>query len=164
MPEEWIPALVADFGSECRERLRVSDTEASISLPVAKLVEAFGARWKLSPRLHPGASGLRGGDIGAHHRLPGTEGARARRHARRLHEADREQWEVMRGPRWPGTSPVPAGTTRARRCARTRARAAVTRSGFPSVTSAESKAGMPPSPCSASSKLSNLVFGAGDAV
>ncbi|MFI8993027.1 type ISP restriction/modification enzyme [Streptomyces sp. NPDC053542] len=44
---------MADFGSECRERLRVSDTEASISLPVAKLVEAFGARWKLSPRLHP---------------------------------------------------------------------------------------------------------------
>lgn len=41
------------LGSECRERLRVSDTEASISLPVAKLVETFGARWKLSPRLHP---------------------------------------------------------------------------------------------------------------
>lgn len=53
MPEEWIRALVADFGSECRERLRVSDTEASISLPVVKLVETLGARWKLSPRLHP---------------------------------------------------------------------------------------------------------------
>ncbi|WP_328332391.1 type ISP restriction/modification enzyme [Streptomyces sp. NBC_00455] len=53
MPEEWIQALVADFGSECRERLRVSDTEASISPPVVKLVEAIGARWKLSPRLHP---------------------------------------------------------------------------------------------------------------
>jgi hypothetical protein len=53
VPEEWIRALVADFGSECRERLRVSDTEASISLPVAKLVEAFGTRWKLGPRLHP---------------------------------------------------------------------------------------------------------------
>jgi hypothetical protein len=53
VPEEWIRALVADFGSECRERLRVSDTEASISMPVAKLVETFGARWKLSPRLHP---------------------------------------------------------------------------------------------------------------
>ncbi|MFF3031900.1 type ISP restriction/modification enzyme [Streptomyces rubiginosohelvolus] len=53
MPEEWIRALVADFGSECRERLRVSDTEASISLPVAKLVEAVGVRWRLSPRLHP---------------------------------------------------------------------------------------------------------------
>lgn len=38
MPEAWIRALMADFGSECRERLRVSDTEASISLPVAKLV------------------------------------------------------------------------------------------------------------------------------
>ncbi len=53
MPEEWIRTLVSDFGSECRERLRVSDTEASISLPVAKLVETFGARWKLRPRLHP---------------------------------------------------------------------------------------------------------------
>jgi hypothetical protein len=31
------------------------------------------------------------------------------------------------------------------------------------VASSASKAGMPPSPCSASSKLSNLVFGAGDA-
>lgn len=51
--KEWIRALVADFGSECRERLRVSDTEASISLPVAKLVENVGARWKLNPRLHP---------------------------------------------------------------------------------------------------------------
>ncbi len=28
-------------------------TEASISLPVAKLVETLGARWKLSPRPHP---------------------------------------------------------------------------------------------------------------
>lgn len=30
-----------------------SGTEASISLPVAKLVETFGTRWKLSPRVHP---------------------------------------------------------------------------------------------------------------
>ncbi|GGS92295.1 hypothetical protein GCM10010206_63790 [Streptomyces cinerochromogenes] len=37
VPEEWIRALVADFGSKCK-RLRVSDTEASISPPVAKLV------------------------------------------------------------------------------------------------------------------------------
>ncbi|MFD8766489.1 type ISP restriction/modification enzyme [Streptomyces mirabilis] len=44
---------MSDFGAECRKRLRVSDTEASISLPVAKLVETFGERWKLSPRLHP---------------------------------------------------------------------------------------------------------------
>lgn len=44
---------MADCGSECGEHLRVSDTEASISLPVAKLVETIGARWKLSPRLHP---------------------------------------------------------------------------------------------------------------
>lgn len=53
MPEEWIRAVVADFGAECQERLRVSDTEASIGPAVAKLVETFGARWKLSPRLHP---------------------------------------------------------------------------------------------------------------
>src|SRR5690606_36913793 len=53
VPEEWIRTLVSDFGSECRERLRVSDTQASTSLPVAKLVETFGARWKLRPRLHP---------------------------------------------------------------------------------------------------------------
>jgi hypothetical protein len=39
VPEEWIRALVADFGTEYRERLRVSDTEASIGLPMAKLVE-----------------------------------------------------------------------------------------------------------------------------
>ncbi len=53
MPENWIQVLVAEFGAECRERLRVSDKEASLSLPVAKLVEAVGARWKLTPRLHP---------------------------------------------------------------------------------------------------------------
>ncbi|MGH3323800.1 MAG: N-6 DNA methylase, partial [Streptomyces sp.] len=53
MPDNWIRALVADFGAECKERLRVSDTEASISPPVSKLVESVGTRWKLTPRLHP---------------------------------------------------------------------------------------------------------------
>ncbi|GAA0494813.1 hypothetical protein [Streptomyces olivaceiscleroticus] len=44
---------MADFGFECRERLWFSDTKASISLPVAKLVEAFGVHWKLSLCRHP---------------------------------------------------------------------------------------------------------------
>jgi hypothetical protein len=53
VPENWIRALIADFGAECAARLRVSDTEAAISPPVSKLVESVGARWKLTPRLHP---------------------------------------------------------------------------------------------------------------
>jgi hypothetical protein len=53
VPENWIQKLVAKFGAECKERLRVSDKEASLSLPVAQLVEAVGGRWKLTPRLHP---------------------------------------------------------------------------------------------------------------
>ncbi|MCP3820730.1 hypothetical protein NLX86_22320 [Streptomyces sp. A3M-1-3] len=53
MPEDWIRALVADFGAECREGLRFSDTEASLSPPVKKLVETFGRRWRLNSRLHP---------------------------------------------------------------------------------------------------------------
>ncbi|MGW0625610.1 hypothetical protein [Streptomyces sp. NPDC002758] len=53
MPEDWIRALVADFGTECREGLRFSDTEASLSPPVKKLVETFGRRWRLNSRLHP---------------------------------------------------------------------------------------------------------------
>lgn len=151
---------------------RVSDTEASISLPVAKLVETFGARWKLSPRLHPEyplpeARVRPDYAVETSGRITGFLEPKAPGHdvtPDGFTKRDREQWELMRGPRWPGTSPVPAGTTRARRCARTRARAAVTRSGFSSVASAASKAGMPPSPCSASSQLSNLVFAAGDAV
>ncbi|MFG3141828.1 hypothetical protein ACGFZA_37120 [Streptomyces sp. NPDC048211] len=97
---------MADFGSECRECLRGSDTEASISLPVAKLVETFGARWKLSPRLHP------------EHPLPEARvrpdctvetSGRLKLKAPGQYvtpdgftKRDREQWELMRGPRWPG--------------------------------------------------------------
>jgi hypothetical protein len=53
VPEDWIRALVADFGTECGQGLRFSDTEASLSPPVKKLVEAFGRRWRLNSRLHP---------------------------------------------------------------------------------------------------------------
>jgi hypothetical protein len=51
--EDWIRSLVAEFGTECKEGLRFSDTEASLSPPVKKLVEAFGRREKLNTRLHP---------------------------------------------------------------------------------------------------------------
>lgn len=76
---------------------------------------------------------------------------------------DREQWELMRGPRWPGTSPVPAGTTGAQvrpdpgSCGGDAVGVLVGALG--SVEDRDAA-----QPVLRVSKLSNLVFGAGDAV
>jgi hypothetical protein len=46
-----------------RTGLRFSDTDASISPPVKKLVEAFGARWRVNRSACGLQSGLRGGTL-----------------------------------------------------------------------------------------------------
>ncbi|WP_260255842.1 hypothetical protein [Streptomyces sp. 840.1] len=74
---------------------------------------------------------------------------------------DREQWELMRT----AVARCQSGSCGHNSGAQVRRdEGSCGGSGFSSVASAASKAGTQPGPCSASSKLSNLAFGAGDAV
>ncbi|MFF7447871.1 MULTISPECIES: hypothetical protein [unclassified Streptomyces] len=133
---------------------------------MAKLVETFGARWKLSPRLHPEYPLLEAYVAETSRRITGLLELKAQGHD-----------VTPDGSTEAGPGPVGADARTA--VARYQSGSCGHNSGaqvrpdegscggaavgFSSVASAASKAGMSASPCSASSKLSNLVFGAGDA-